>query len=146
MAKQHPYARVVDGLKTRCRKNAEALTLLQFDWPVSRFVLERISEYITDHICADEEPVIYEIIEEVPHELLDEREIYWIKYYNSLAPNGYNCSSGGNSKKELSDLLDMDDGSLRRIESGRTNPTTTTLLKVAKAFEISVSELLDFDY
>ncbi|MGO3422687.1 MAG: hypothetical protein ACTIMZ_09535 [Pseudoalteromonas distincta] len=64
MAKQHPYARVVDGLKTRCRKNAEALTLLQFDWPVSRFVLERISEYITDHICADEEPVIYEIIEE----------------------------------------------------------------------------------
>ena len=49
-------------------------------------------------------------------------------------------------QKELSDLLDMDDGSLRRIESGRTNPTTTTLLKVAKAFEISVSELLDFDY
>jgi hypothetical protein len=49
--------------------------------------------------------MVYEIIEEVPHELLDEREIYWIKYYNSLAPNGYNCSSGGNSKKELSDLL-----------------------------------------
>ncbi|WP_298508198.1 helix-turn-helix transcriptional regulator [uncultured Kordia sp.] len=49
-------------------------------------------------------------------------------------------------QKELSDLLDMDDGSLRRIESGRTNPTTTTLLKVAKALEISVSELLDFDY
>ncbi|MGB1320183.1 MAG: hypothetical protein ACPG5L_04595 [Vibrio gallaecicus] len=64
MAKQHPYARVVDGLRTRCRKNAEALTLLQFDWPVSRFVLERISEYISDQICADEEPVIYEIIEE----------------------------------------------------------------------------------
>ena len=49
--------------------------------------------------------MVYEIIETVPHELLDEREIYWIKYYNSLAPNGYNCSSGGNSKKKLSDLL-----------------------------------------
>lgn len=49
--------------------------------------------------------MVYEIIETVPYELLDEREIYWIKYYNSLAPNGYNCSSGGNSKKELSDLL-----------------------------------------
>lgn len=48
-------------------------------------------------------------------------------------------------QKELSDLLDMDDGSLRRIESGRTNPTSTTLLKVAKALEISVSELVDFD-
>jgi len=47
----------------------------------------------------------YEIIEEVSNELLDEREIYWIKYYNSLAPSGYNCSAGGNNKKELSDLL-----------------------------------------
>lgn len=66
MTKQHPYARVIDGLKarkTRGRKNAELLTLLQFDWPVSRFVLEKISEYISDQIYADEEPVIYEIIE-----------------------------------------------------------------------------------
>ena len=63
MAKQHPYARVIEGLKARGRKNAELLTLLQFDWPVSRFVLEKISEYISDQICADEEPVIYEIIE-----------------------------------------------------------------------------------
>lgn len=49
--------------------------------------------------------MVYEIIETVPDELLDEREVYWIKYYNSLAPNGYNCSAGGNNKKELSDLL-----------------------------------------
>ena len=47
----------------------------------------------------------YEILEEIDNELLDEREIHWIKYYNSLAPNGYNCSTGGNNKKELSDLL-----------------------------------------
>jgi hypothetical protein len=38
----------------------------------------------------------YEIIEEnVPQEQLDEREIYWIKELNSLAPNGYNLTSGG---------------------------------------------------
>ena len=38
----------------------------------------------------------YEIIEEnVPQERLDEREIYWIKELNSLAPNGYNCTTGG---------------------------------------------------
>ena len=49
--------------------------------------------------------MVYEIIETVPHELLDERETYWIKELNSLAPNGYNCSTGGNNKKELSDLL-----------------------------------------
>jgi predicted GIY-YIG superfamily endonuclease len=49
--------------------------------------------------------MVYEVVETIPDELLDEREIYWIKYYNSLAPNGYNCSTGGNNKKELSDLL-----------------------------------------
>lgn len=49
--------------------------------------------------------MIYEIIEEVPNEHLDERETYWIKQLNSLAPNGYNCSTGGNDKKELSQVL-----------------------------------------
>tara|TARA_R110002051_G_scaffold2660_1_gene14282 strand:- start:26712 stop:26987 length:276 start_codon:yes stop_codon:yes gene_type:complete len=48
-------------------------------------------------------------------------------------------------QKELSDLLDMDDGSLRRIESGRTNPTTSTLYNIAKVLDIEVSELFTFD-
>lgn len=39
----------------------------------------------------------YEIIEECLKEKLDEREIYWIQYYNSMAPNGYNQTSGGYS-------------------------------------------------
>lgn len=47
-------------------------------------------------------------------------------------------------QKELSDLLDMDDGSLRRIESGRTNPTTVTLLAIAKALNVRVVDLFDF--
>lgn len=50
----------------------------------------------------------------------------------------------GIKQKELSDLLDMDDGSLRRIESGRTNPTTITLLSISKAFNIDISELFKF--
>ena len=38
----------------------------------------------------------YEIIEDnIPHEQLDEREIYWIKELNSLAPGGYNLNTGG---------------------------------------------------
>lgn len=38
----------------------------------------------------------YEIIEECPIELLDEKEIYWIKYFDSTNPNrGYNKESGG---------------------------------------------------
>jgi hypothetical protein len=48
----------------------------------------------------------YEIIEDnVPQEQLDEREIYWIKELNSLAPNGYNLSSGGNVNKVCSQKL-----------------------------------------
>jgi hypothetical protein len=45
----------------------------------------------------------YEIIEEnILLEQLDEREIYWIKELNSLAPNGYNCNSGGDAQRNLS--------------------------------------------
>jgi len=50
----------------------------------------------------------------------------------------------GLKQKELSDLLDMDDGSLRRIESGRTNPTTTTLRSIAKALSVDIQNLFDF--
>lgn len=37
----------------------------------------------------------FEVIEQVDNALLNEREKYWIKQYNSLAPNGYNLTSGG---------------------------------------------------
>ena len=37
----------------------------------------------------------FEIIEQVNNLLLDEREKYWIKQYNSLIPNGYNLTIGG---------------------------------------------------
>ena len=51
----------------------------------------------------------------------------------------------GIKQKELSDLLDIDDGSLRRIESGRTNPTTMTLYNIASALEIKLKDLFDFE-
>ncbi|MDG1393275.1 MAG: helix-turn-helix transcriptional regulator [Flavobacteriaceae bacterium] len=51
----------------------------------------------------------------------------------------------GIKQKELSDILDIDDGSLRRIEFGRTNPTTMTLYNIASALEIELKELFDFE-
>ena len=51
----------------------------------------------------------------------------------------------GIKQKELSDLLDIDDGSLRRIESGRTNPTTMSLYNIASALEIELKDLFDFE-
>lgn len=38
---------------------------------------------------------IFEIIEEIDNTLLNERECYWITYYNSKTPNGYNITDGG---------------------------------------------------
>lgn len=44
----------------------------------------------------------YEIIEDnIPQEQLDEREIYWIKELNTLAPNGYNCDTGGSAYRNV---------------------------------------------
>lgn len=37
----------------------------------------------------------FEIIEEIDNTLLPEREQYWIDYYNSYIPNGYNLTLGG---------------------------------------------------
>tara|TARA_B100001093_G_scaffold513645_1_gene585993 strand:- start:2247 stop:2768 length:522 start_codon:yes stop_codon:yes gene_type:complete len=47
----------------------------------------------------------FEVIEEVQEDQMDDRETYWIEELKCLAPLGYNCSSGGNNKKVLSDDL-----------------------------------------
>ena len=44
-----------------------------------------------------------EIIEEIADSSLNEREIYWIKYYNSFVPNGYNCTLGGGGNQKYSE-------------------------------------------
>lgn len=44
-----------------------------------------------------------ELLEECPIESLDELEIYFIKEFDTIAPNGYNLDSGGNKNKWASD-------------------------------------------
>ena len=41
----------------------------------------------------------FEIIEECKLEELDEKEIYWIAYYNTFKGIGYNCSAGGGNNR-----------------------------------------------
>ena len=48
------------------------------------------------------------------------------------------------SQSELSALTNIDKGSLQRIERGY-NPTLKTLRRLVNAFEISLSELFDFE-
>ena len=40
---------------------------------------------------------------------------------------------------------EIDTTNISRIESGRTNPTIYNLYRLSEAFEISISELVDFD-
>lgn len=43
----------------------------------------------------------WEIIEECTIDNIDDREKYYIKYYNSLTPNGYNILSGGQKNRRV---------------------------------------------
>jgi DNA-binding XRE family transcriptional regulator len=45
---------------------------------------------------------------------------------------------------ELASKIGIDDSSLRRIESGNTNPTLKTIFRIASAFEIDVNEIFSF--
>ena len=38
---------------------------------------------------------VWEVIEECTLEELNDREVYWISYFDSMSPNGYNLTSGG---------------------------------------------------
>lgn len=59
------------------------------------------NEYIAKVICSKgKEHFWYEILES-QIENYNEREIYWIKYFNSIVPNGYNILIGGNEPPRL---------------------------------------------
>jgi group I intron endonuclease len=46
---------------------------------------------------------IFEVIDSASNlEELNEKEIFWINFYNSVSPNGYNLTGGGQGKKLIS--------------------------------------------
>lgn len=51
---------------------------------------------------------IFSIIEECKQEDLNEREIYWIDFYNSYS-NGYNASKGGDNYEHLGEAVELYD-------------------------------------
>lgn len=48
-----------------------------------------------------------EVIEVCDAEIAEERERYWIKELNTLEPNGYNCTTGGNKGTKFTSNLSM---------------------------------------
>lgn len=66
------------------------------------------------------ENFIIELIEDnVPSNIVDEKERYYIKTYNTLVPNGYNLSTGGLSNKDINENTRK---YLREINLGINNP------------------------
>jgi len=51
----------------------------------------------------------------------------------------------GITQIELGHRCDFDRSNMRRIESGRTNPTVLTLKKICEGLEVSMEELVRFE-
>ena len=45
---------------------------------------------------------------------------------------------------DLATKINIEDSALRRIESGRTNPTIKTLLRIAEGLDVELKEMLIF--
>jgi len=46
----------------------------------------------------------------------------------------------GLTQEKVSELMEFDDGSYRRLESGRSSPTYKTIVRLCKALDISLGE------
>ena len=104
---------------------------------------QRLQEYGTEAFS-------FEVIEECEPDVLDEREIYWIKFYNSYN-NGYNQTLGGQSQFGENNLLaKLNEKQVKEIIechspysafAGEHNPTSVLTEEKAK----EIIELLKTD-
>ena len=88
----------------------------------------RLSNAIQKH-GADE--FQHEILEaDIPADALDEREIYWIQHFNSVSPNGYNLTYGGESGLRSIETRDK----ISEANKGRF-PSEETLQKLSASLK-----------
>lgn len=66
------------------------------------------------------------------------------KYIKAIGKNIVNLRTEKNLKQiDLAYKVGIEDSALRRIESGRTNPTIKTLLKIAHALNVELTVLFN---
>ncbi len=63
-------------------------------------------------------------------------------YKRNRQQNCFNSKEKNLSSLELSFLCEMEKPNLIRIEKGRTNPTIKTLLKICKALQVDLKEII----
>ena len=73
----------------------------------------------------------FEVIEEVPKQQLNEREEYWIKYYNSYT-DGYNSTKGG--QKGNKPFINIDNNAIiEQYQQGKSLRTIGKMFNIDKA-------------
>ena len=106
---------------------------------VDQYIDQSIHKYGIDNFS-------FTILEECPIEKLNEREDYWIKYYNSIVPNGYNigfCHNtsygefNGNNKLINEDVIQM-----RQIYASRQYTSETEIWEKYFKNKISYSRFV----
>ena len=78
----------------------------------------------------------FEILEDIDNSLIDEREKYWIEYFNTVVPNGYNIDIGGQGQHN-NRSVDQYNGKFELIA------TYDSISEAAKINNISVSSILN---
>ena len=73
----------------------------------------------------------FEVIEEVPKQQLNEREEYWIKYYNSYV-NGYNSTKGGQKGNKPFKNID-NKAIIEQYQQGKSLRTIGKIFNIDKA-------------
>lgn len=94
------------------------------------------------------EHFIVETIEKCPKEIVNEREIYWIDFYNTYK-NGYNTTRGGEGKFKIDEDIILElYGKYKKIKivHEKTGYDTTTIRKVLKAHNIEIVHYNPPDY
>lgn len=83
----------------------------------------------------------YEVLEECTKEQLNAREMYYIEFYNSLYPNGYNRTHGGNSPHTL---LIKDFDTVNEIKE-LLKTSLLTNIEIGKMYGVSDQSICDIN-
>ena len=68
------------------------------------------------------------------------------EFLKQLGKKIANCRRKKNlSQTQLGDLVDMERSSVARLETGNSNATSLTLLKIGRALDVPVKKLFEFD-
>jgi group I intron endonuclease len=88
------------------------------------------------------ENFLFEILEECFEEQLDEKECYWIDYYNSYLGNGYNAAPGGEG---ASHPVKISNNQLLNIIDDLQNNLELSLKEIANKYNVSEKTISDIN-